>query len=133
MANLGVNCIDVFYLHNPETQLGEISKVQFLGRIREAFYYLESAVKTGKIQFYGLATWNGFRQDARARDAMQLAELDAAAKEIAGDNHHFRFVQLPFNLGMTEALTLAIQSLAGKTITSMTTPAQINITLIPST
>jgi len=68
-------CIDVFYLHNPETQLGEISKVQFLGRIREAFYYLESAVRTGKIHFYGVATWNGFRQEAPARDSMQLAEL----------------------------------------------------------
>jgi len=37
-----------------KTQLGEIPKVQFLGRIREAFYYLESAVRTGKIHFYGV-------------------------------------------------------------------------------
>src|SRR6266576_1666280 len=44
LANLGVDCVDVFYLHNPETQLSEISKVQFLGRVREAFHYLESAV-----------------------------------------------------------------------------------------
>jgi len=132
MANLGVNCIDVFYLHNPETQLGEISKVQFLGRIREAFYYLESAVRTGKIQFYGVATWNGFRQEARARDAMQLAELAAVAKEIAGDNHHFRFVQLPFNLGMTEALTLGNQSVGGKTMTIMEAAEELNITLIAS-
>jgi aryl-alcohol dehydrogenase-like predicted oxidoreductase len=132
MANLGVNCIDVFYLHNPETQLGEISKVQFLGRIREAFYYLESAVRTGKIHFYGLATWNGFRQEARARDSMQLAELDAVAKEIAGDNHHFRFVQLPFNLGMTEALTLGNQSVDGKIMTIMEAAEELNITLIAS-
>ena len=132
MANLGVNCIDVFYLHNPETQLGEISKVQFLGRIREAFYYLESAVRTGKIQFYGVATWNGFRQEARARDAMQLAELGAVAKEIAGDSHHFRFVQLPFNLGMTEALTLGNQSVSGKTMTIMEAAEELNITLIAS-
>lgn len=132
MANLGVNCIDVFYLHNPETQLGEISKVQFLGRIREAFYYLESAVRTGKIHFYGVATWNGFRQEARARDSMQLAELDAVAKEIAGDNHHFRFVQLPFNLGMTEALTLGNQSVDGKSITIMEAAEELNITLIAS-
>src|SRR5215470_13157366 len=83
MSNLGVNCIDVFYLHNPETQLTEISKAQFLGRIREAFFYLESAVRTGKIQFYGMATWNGFRQDAGARDSMQLADIAAIAKEIA--------------------------------------------------
>ena len=132
MANLGVNSIDVFYLHNPETQLGEISKVQFLGRIREAFYYLESAVRTGKIQFYGVATWDGFRQDARARGAMQLAELDAVAKEIAGQDHHFRFVQLPFNLGMTEALTLGNQSVAGKIMTVMEAAEELNITLIAS-
>ena len=132
MANLGVNSIDVFYLHNPETQLGEISKVQFLGRIREAFYYLESAVRTGRIQFYGVATWDGFRLDARARGAMQLAELDAVAKEIAGQDHHFRFVQLPFNLGMTEALTLGNQSVAGKIMTVMEAAEELNITLIAS-
>jgi len=132
MANLGVDCIDVFYLHNPETQLGEISKDQFLGRIREAFHYLESAVNTGEIQFYGMATWNGFRQDAGARDAMQLAEFAGIAQEIAGDAHHFRFVQLPFNLGMTEALTLGNQSVAGKTMTVMETAGELNITLIAS-
>ena len=132
MANLGVNCIDVFYLHNPETQLGEIAKVQFLGRIREAFYYLESAVRTGKIHFYGVATWNGFRQEAGARDSMQLAELDAVAKEIAGDDHHFRFVQLPFNLGMTEALTLGNQSVDGKIMTIMEAAEELNIALIAS-
>src|SRR5438477_8409485 len=132
MANLGVNCVDVFYLHNPETQLSEISRVQFLGRIREAFHYLESAVKTGKIQFYGVATWNGFRQDARARDSLQLAELATIASEIAGQGHHFRFVQLPFNLGMTEALTMANQSVAGKTMTIMEAAEEMNITLIAS-
>ena len=57
-------------------------KIRFLGRVREAFHYLESAVDAGEIQFYGMATWNGFRQDARARDAMQLAEF---AAHRAGD------------------------------------------------
>ena len=132
MANLGVNSIDVFYLHNPETQLGEISRVQFLGRIRQAFHYLESAVRTGKIHFYGVATWNGFREDARTRDAMQLAELAAIANEIAGADHHFRFVQLPFNLGMTEALTLGNQSVDGKTMTIMEAAEELDITLVAS-
>ena len=132
MANLGVNCVDVFYLHNPETQLGEIPKVQFLGRIREAFLFLESAVASGKIQFYGVATWNGFRQDVCARDALQLAELVSIARELAGDHHHFRFVQLPFNLGMTEALTLGNQSIDGKTMTIMEAAEELNITLIAS-
>src|SRR5437870_7907034 len=113
LKNLGVECVDVYYLHNPETQLGEISKEEFLNRVREAFTFLESAVEAGEIQYYGVATWNGFRHDARARDAMQLGEIAQIAQEIAGGRHHFRFVQLPFNLGMTEALTLGNQSLRG--------------------
>src|SRR5438552_8866301 len=75
LKNLGVECVDVYYLHNPETQLAEVPKEEFLNRIREAFTFLESAVEAGEIQYYGVATWNGFRQDARARDAMQLAEF----------------------------------------------------------
>jgi aryl-alcohol dehydrogenase-like predicted oxidoreductase len=132
LANMGVDCIDVFYLHNPETQLAEISKPQFLLRVREAFHFLEANVASGKIQFYGMATWNGFRQDAGARDAMQLADFAAIAREIAGDSHHFRFVQLPFNLGMTEALTLGNQSLDGKTLTIMEAAEELNVTLIAS-
>ena len=132
LKNLGVECIDVYYLHNPETQLAEIAKTEFAKRISEAFQYLESATRDGKIQYYGVATWNGFRQDARARDAMQLAELETIAKEIAGDKHRFRFVQLPFNLGMTEALTLGNQSVAGKQMTIMEAASELGITLVAS-
>jgi aryl-alcohol dehydrogenase-like predicted oxidoreductase len=132
LKNLGVDCIDIYYLHNPETQLNEIAKAEFLHRVREAFTFLESAVEAGEIQYYGLATWNGFRQDARARDAMQLGELVQIAQEIAGGRHHFRFVQLPFNLAMTEALTLGNQALHGRDRTVMETANELDITLIAS-
>ena len=132
LRNLGVECIDVYYLHNPESQLSEVSRPDFLERVRDAFIYLESAAAAGKIQFYGMATWNGFRQEARARDAMQLAELATLAHDIAGDNHRFRFVQLPFNLAMTEALTLGNQSIGGSDKTVMEAASELNITLVAS-
>jgi aryl-alcohol dehydrogenase-like predicted oxidoreductase len=132
LKNLGVECVDIYYLHNPETQLTEVSKEEFLGRVREAFMFLESAVEAGEIQYYGMATWNGFRQEARARDAMQLGEIVQIAQEIAGGLHHFRFVQLPFNLGMTEALTLGNQSLRGRDRTIMEAASELDITLIAS-
>src|SRR5207302_8692555 len=75
LKNIGVECVDIYYLHNPETQLSEVSKEEFLNRVREAFTFLESAVEAGEIQYYGMATWNGFRQDAHTRDAMQLGEM----------------------------------------------------------
>ena len=60
--NLGVETIDVYYLHNPETQLGEVPREMFNSRVRAAFEFLESAVAAAKIHFYGMATWNAFRQ-----------------------------------------------------------------------
>jgi len=130
--NLGVDCIDVYYLHNAETQLTEIPKQDFLKRVKEAFVFLESAAARGQIQFYGMATWNGFRQAKSARDAMQLSELAAIAKEIAGDKHRFRFVQLPFNLAMTEALTLGNQNISGSEKTVMEAASELGITLVAS-
>ncbi|HEY2460034.1 MAG TPA: aldo/keto reductase [Candidatus Acidoferrum sp.] len=132
LRNLGVDSIDVYYLHNPETQLNESSRPDFLERVRDAFIYLESAVAAGKIHFYGMATWNGFRQEAKALDSLQLAEMEELAQDIAGDKHHFRFVQIPFNLGMTEALTLGNQSIAGKEKTIMEAASDLGITLIAS-
>lgn len=132
LRNLELECIDVYYLHNPETQLGEVSRPDFLERVRDAFIYLESAADAGKIQFYGMATWNGFRQEAKARDAMQLAECAQIAEDIAGKKHRFRFVQLPFNLGMTEALTLGNQSINGKDRTVMEAAGELEITLVAS-
>jgi aryl-alcohol dehydrogenase-like predicted oxidoreductase len=132
LKNLGVDCIDVYYLHNPETQLSEVSKPDFLNRVREASVFLESAAARGQIQFYGMATWNGFRQEQSARDAMQLAELVAIAKEVAGEKHRFRFVQLPFNLAMTEALTLGSQTVGAEKKTIMEAADALGIHLIAS-
>jgi len=132
LKNLGVECVDVYYLHNPETQLSEVSKEEFLNRVREAFTFFESAVEAGEIQYYGMATWNGFRQAASERDALQLGEIAQIAQEIAGGRHRFRFVQLPFNLAMTEALTLGNQSLRGHHRTVMEAASELDITLIAS-
>jgi aryl-alcohol dehydrogenase-like predicted oxidoreductase len=132
LHNLGVDSIDVYYLHNPETQLTEVSRPDFMERVRDAFIYLESAAAAGKIQFYGMATWNGLRQEATARESLQLGDLEQLARDIAGAKHRFRFVQLPFNLGMTEALTLGNQTMAGESKTVMEAASELGITLIAS-
>src|ERR1700674_820072 len=80
--NLGLDTIDVFYLHNPETQLSEIRAEEFRNRIHAAFTFLESAVADRKIGAYGLATWNAFREDPKASGYLSLEEMAAIAKEI---------------------------------------------------
>jgi aryl-alcohol dehydrogenase-like predicted oxidoreductase len=98
-ANLGVDTLDVFYLHNPETQLSFLTREEFEERIRRAFARLERFASGGRIRWYGAATWDGFR----TKGALSLPRLAELAAEVGGPEHHFRFIQLPFNLGMVEA------------------------------
>ena len=98
-ANLDVDTIDVLYLHNPETQLSFRSRDEFEICISRAFGCLERLVEERKIRWYGAATWDGFRQ----KGALSLSRLAEIAAEEGGPEHHFRFIQLPFNLGMVEA------------------------------
>src|SRR5262249_2597574 len=67
-VNLGIETLDVYYLHNPETQLAEVDRVEFERRVRAAFEALEAAVIDGAIARYGMATWTGFRADPTAAD-----------------------------------------------------------------
>lgn len=117
--NLGLDTLDIYYLHNPETQLGEVDRALFLRRIRETFVWLERAVAEEKIRQYGTATWNGYRQPSGAQDYLSLSELAAVAREVAGAQHHFRVIQLPFNLAMTEAFTRANQTVDGDTVSTL--------------
>jgi aryl-alcohol dehydrogenase-like predicted oxidoreductase len=123
--NLGLATIDGYYLHNPETQLGEVSRAEFLRRVRAAFAFLESAVSDGKIRWYGTATWSGYRQPRAAEDHLSLAELTSLAREVGGDRHHFRLLQLPFNLAMAEALTARNQD--GRSLLEAAAQAEIYV------
>lgn len=118
-TNLGVATIDLYYLHNPETQLGEVSREEFARRVKAAFTQLEKAVTDGKIRAYGMATWNACRVGPESQDSISLVDALRAAEEVAGPDHHLRAVQLPFNLAMPEALVANTQSLDGKRVPAL--------------
>ena len=132
LQNLGVQCVDVFYVHNPETQLAEIPIGIFRDRIRDAFTFLESTVASGKIGAYGLATWNAFREDPKSGGYLSLEDMAGIATEAGGNNHHFRFVQLPLNLAMPEALTLPNQQVGGRTMAMVQACPALGIALVAS-
>ncbi len=121
--NLGLETIDVYYIHNPEAQLAELDEEKFNARLKSAFAMLEKAVTAGKIQFYGIASWNAFRVPEGSQLYMSLERCTELAREVGGDGHHFRFVQLPFSLAMPEAFAASVQPCSmercGKEMTSL--------------
>jgi aryl-alcohol dehydrogenase-like predicted oxidoreductase len=112
LENLGLESVDIYYLHNPEAQLGAVSREEFLARLRLAFELLEAKVAEGKIGVYGVATWNGFRVAPQERSYLSIAELTGVAREVGGADHHFRVIQMPYNIAMPEALTAINQTIA---------------------
>ncbi len=135
LSNMNLECVDVYYIHNPESQLGQVSEEEFYVRLRAAFESLEKSRALGKLKFYGVATWNGFRVPPSS-DASSgyhsLARMVEIANELGGESHGFRFIQLPFNLAMPEALTLNNQIVDGQPVSTLEAAAALGVTVISS-
>ncbi len=130
--NLGLETIDLFYIHNPETQLADVSREVFRQRLKDAFAALEKLVKAARIQYYGVATWSAFRVADSSRDYMDLFDLAKIAHDVAGEHHHFRFVQLPFNLAMPEAYGLANQRTGKEKMSLLVAASRLGIAVMGS-
>jgi len=132
-ANLGVRTIDVYYLHNPEQQLDSVQPARLRTILRRAFTLLEERVESGDIGCYGCATWNGLRTPPDARGHLDLSELVAIARDVGGDDHHFRVVQLPINLAMSEAIRVPTQRLgARRLVPLLQATAELGISVVAS-
>jgi aryl-alcohol dehydrogenase-like predicted oxidoreductase len=114
--NLALECIDVFFLHNPEHQLEwGVPPPEFYARVEAAFEVLERACDAGHIQVYGVATWDGLRVPPDRQGHLSLVKLvhhAGQARMKAGGKagqHHFRALQFPVNLAMTEAALVPTQ------------------------
>jgi aryl-alcohol dehydrogenase-like predicted oxidoreductase len=132
LGNMNLDCVDVYYVHNPESQLSAISSEEFWRRLRAAFEFLEQSVAQGKIRNYGVATWNGFRVEASSRGYHSLEQMVEIARDIAGDSHHFRFIQLPVNLAMPEALFFPNHKVGDEWLTVTDAAHKLGVTVIAS-
>ena len=132
LRNLGIDCVEVYYVHNPESQLSSVSPEEFSKRLRAAFEGLEQSVVQGEIKNYGVATWNGFRAEPDAREYHSLEQMVEIARVVGGDDHHFRFIQLPFNLAMPEALFFQNQKLGDEYVSVLEAAGAFGVTAIAS-
>ncbi len=118
LSNLGVETIDCYYVHNPETQLLERSPEAVYDSLEATFVQLERRRAAGDIGCYGLATWNAFCVRPSHEQYLSLPELlDRAARAAAevgavesGEDHGLQVIQLPFNIEMADAFTVDSQS-----------------------
>jgi aryl-alcohol dehydrogenase-like predicted oxidoreductase len=131
--NLGVETIDVYYLHNPEQQLDVLDRDALYDRLAAAFGVLEEKCRAGEIGCYGVATWNGLRVAPEDRGHLGLLDVHGAAVRAGGEQHHFRVVQLPVNLAFTEGVRSPTQQLLdGQRVPLIHAAAELGVSVVAS-
>jgi aryl-alcohol dehydrogenase-like predicted oxidoreductase len=110
LANLDLETIDLYYVHNPETQLESKTPEAVYDQLEATFTRLEKRAAAGDIRHYGVATWEAFRVQQDDGSYLSLPEVVSrarAASDAAGtDSTHLRAIQLPFNVFMADAFTV---------------------------
>jgi len=133
LKNLGLECIDLMYLHNAvEGQIKDVSKEQFLENLKSVFELYEQKRDEGKIKFYGMATWECFRVPKDNSQYLSLEETVNMAKKIGGENHGFRFIQLPFNMHYDQALLGRNQLLGSESVSILEAAVKLKIGVFTS-
>ena len=132
LKNLGLECIDLMYLHNSVEGQTHLPREQFLKNLKEVFDFYEKKRKDGKIRFYGMATWECFRTTPENPLFLELAEVMDLAIQAGGNEHGFRFIQLPFNLMLDQAYITKNHGVDGKTVSALEAAQKFNLGVFTS-
>jgi len=132
LKNLGLDCVDLMYLHNSVEGQTHLPREQFLKNLKGVFEFYEKKRKEGKIRFYGMATWECFRTTPENPLFLQLAEVMDLAVQAGGKEHGFRFIQLPFNLMLDQAYLTKNHNVGGKTVSALEAAKEFNLGVFTS-
>ncbi|WP_435345395.1 aldo/keto reductase [Haloarchaeobius sp. HRN-SO-5] len=123
LDNLGLETVDLYYVHNPETQLAERSRETVYDQLEDTFEVLERRAAAGDLRHYGVATWECFRVPEDHDSYLSLSEVVRRARsaaDAAGNAAtHFRAIQLPFNVHMADAFTVRAQESADGPVSTL--------------
>jgi len=120
------------YVKEEYSQKGVIKEEKFLEHLKSVFELYEQKRKEGKIKFYGMATWECFRVSSDNSQYLSLEDTVNLAKEVGGDNHGFRFIQLPYNMNYDQALLTKNQMLGDESVSALEAAVRLEIGVFTS-
>ncbi len=134
LTNMHLGAIDLVYVHNAfESWYEDVGREEFIQMLAKVFEIYEKYRSNNKIRYYGMATWTCFRVKPDNKEYMSLEEVVKLAEKIGGNEHGFRFIQLPYNLAYNEALVLKNQTVgAEKDLSILEAAARLHIGIFTS-
>jgi aryl-alcohol dehydrogenase-like predicted oxidoreductase len=132
LRNTGLRALDIYYIHNPETQLAFVDRTTVRKRLQLAFARLEEEVAAGRIGCYGVATWEGLRRPPMSAGYMSLEIMVRLATEVAGSGHHLQVIQLPVSVAVAEGVVFRNQAVGDKLVPALECARDLGLTVITS-
>ncbi|XXM73148.1 aldo/keto reductase [Lysinibacillus sphaericus] len=130
--HLHLETIDLYYIHNPEISMMTLGPDLFYQQLEKLFTFFEDQVQLGNINNYGFATWSGLLNAPNEEGYISLEETVNTAKRVAGEGHHFKFIQFPLNKKMNQAVNNQNQPVNGKWLTIIEAAQELGIHAVTS-
>lgn len=125
--NLNLETIDIYYLHNPEVSKVYLGEELFYKELHKTIELLENKVSEGSLRYYGISTYSGFITNSDGDAFLSLERIVKIVEEVAGKDHHFKFIQLPLNKAMRSGELDKTQKVNGHWLSALDAAKKLNL------
>ncbi|MGN0143205.1 MAG: aldo/keto reductase [Roseburia sp.] len=98
LHNLGLETLDVHYIHIPEISRAGLGEQNFYDKMRSLFAWYEQMVECGKLRHYGIALEMLCMEPDEERWYFSIEKLWGIADEVGRGDSHFKYIELPYSL-----------------------------------
>lgn len=117
LSNLGLETLDIHYIHIPEITRAALSEGEFYDRMEELFFWYENKVREGKIRYYGISLEFMVEEPEEGKWHFEIEQIQLRANKAANGMSHFKYVLFTYNLLCPYAATVPTQEVKGKKLT----------------
>ncbi len=117
LQNLGLETIDIHYIHIPEITRVGIDAAVFYDRMENLFRWYESKAAEGKIRYFGLALEFMGKEPEEEKWHFELEVLKQRALKAGNGSTHLKYVIYEYNIGCPYPVTAVSQTVEGQAVT----------------
>lgn len=111
LQNLGLDYLDVHYIHIPEISRMVMSEKQFYDKMELLFKWYEQKISEGKIRHYGIALEFMVEEPDNENWHFEIEEIKLRSDRAANGNSHLKYILFEYNMECHSANTVANQSI----------------------
>lgn len=117
LENLGIETLDVHYIHIPEISRLRFSEKEFYEKLEKLFRWYEEKVTEGKLRFYGLAFEFMVEEPHEDKWHIEMEMIKNLAKNASAGECHLRYILFEYNMLCASANEVKNQTVDGEQMT----------------